>query len=293
MTLTSKIKNTLPQSRSPWLSALLRFVRNPLGIIPALMLLVIIVLCLLAPVIAPYDYLALDLKNVAAPPGGDHLLGTDTLGRDTFSRLLVGGRTTIGITFCALGISAVLGAVFGVAAGYLGGRADVFIMRITEALASVPTVLLAVVVETALGWGEGNYMYAIGLAFAPPVVRITRACVMNIMTSEYIEAARALGVGGFGIIFRHVLHNIASPLLVHLSSTAADCLLMCTILGYIGLGITVPEPEWGLMVNMGYSYLRTAAHVGLIPCAVVVICALCLNLVGNCIRDALDDKGGR
>lgn len=281
-------------TRSPgiWKSAARRFCRSPLPVAGLVLLLAVILLCALAPFISQYDYLAIDLSNTCAGPDAEHLLGTDTLGRDMLSRMLYGGRTTLRITFTALALSAVAGTVIGLFAGFFGGTVDLVIMRLTEALASVPTVLLAIVVECAIGWGHGYYMYAIAIAFIPPVVRLLRTLTMNIMGSEYIEAARALGVGSAGIIFRHVLHNVASPLIVHLSASAAEILLTCTVLSYIGLGVTPPEPEWGIMVNIGYSYLFTAPHVCLIPCLAVIVCALCMNLVGIGLRDALD-TGGR
>lgn len=270
-------------------AALRRFFGNPTAAASLVILTVVIVMCLLAPVLATHDQFSIDLHNTCAPPSREHILGTDLLGRDLFSRMLYGGRTTLRITFCSLILAAAAGTVLGLISGYFGGKADMLIMRLADALASIPSVLLAIVVECALGWGEGNYMYAMALSFTAPIIRLLRTSVMNIMGSEYIEAARALGVGNFVIIRRHVLRNVVSPLLIHLSGTAAEALIMCTVLGYIGLGLMPPQPEWGLMVNIGYSWLYTAPHVALIPCFAVIICALCMNLIGNGLRDALDN----
>lgn len=277
------------RSTGPWRTAARRFCGNPTAAAALVILTVIIVMCLLSPVLTTYDQFDIDLHNTCAPPSREHILGTDILGRDLFSRMLFGGRTTLRITICSLILAAAAGTVLGLVSGYFGGKADMLIMRLADALASIPAVLLAIVVECALGWGRGNYMYAMALSFTPPITRLLRTSVMNIMGSEYIEAARALGVGSFGIIRRHILRNVISPLLIHLSGTAAEALLMCTVLGYISLGVTPPQPEWGLMVNIGYSRLYTSPHVALIPCFAVIICALCMNLIGNGLRDAFDN----
>ncbi len=281
------------RSRGPWKTAAKRFCSSPLSVAALAVLVIIIIMCLLAPVIATHNYLEIDLHNICDTPSTAHILGTDTLGRDLFSRMLYGGRNTLHITFCSLLLATAAGTLLGLAAGYYGGITDTLIMRVADGLASIPTILLAIVVECALGWGTGNYMYAMALAFTPPITRLLRTTVMSIMGSEYIEAARALGVSSFGIIMRHVLRNAASPLLIHISGTAAEALLMCTVIGYIGLGIKIPEPEWGLMVNIGYSRLHTSPHVALIPCFAVIICALCMNLIGNGLRDAFDSRSSQ
>lgn len=163
-------------------------------------------------------------------------------------------------------------------------------MRLVDAVSAVPTVLLVVVVECGFNGGKGNYMYAMAISFLPPFTKVIRAAVMNIMESEYIEAARALGVGRVRIILKHVLHNITSPLIIQLSNTAADAFLTCTIMGYIGFSFTPPTPEWGMMVATGLKYIRTRPLTGLLPSLVIVVCAMALNLIGNGLRDAFDTR---
>lgn len=265
-----------------------RFLANKLSLISALVLCCIIVLCMLAPVIAPYDHNEIHMDNRNQPSSPEHLLGTDNLGRDTFSRMLFGGRNTIQIAFMALLVGAAGGTVIGVISGFCGGYVDGVIMRIIDGVSAIPTVLLVIAMEYALGWGQGKYMYAIGIALLPPFTKVIRSSVLRIMGSEYIEAARALGVSSFTIVTRHVLRNIATPLLIQLSSAAAEAFIMCTIIGYIGIGITPPEPEWGALAS-GYSAGRSSSSgpAGL-ACLAIVLCALALNLLGNGLRDAFD-----
>ena len=146
--------------------------------------------------------------------------------------------------------------------------------------------------DTALGFGVGNYKYAIALSLIPPFVRLLRPMVISILSSEYVEAARALGVGKIEIIARHVIPNITAPVLIHFSNTAAEALLTCTILSYVGIGVNPPMPEWGELVAYGYNYIRSQSNVSLIPCFVVAITALAMNLLGNGLRDALDPDAG-
>lgn len=265
-----------------------RFLSNKLAVVSLLLLSIIVIVCLLAPVLSPYDHNEIHMDNRNQSFSREHLLGTDNLGRDIFSRMLFGGRNTLRIAFTALLVGATGGTVIGVISGFCGGYVDGVIMRIIDGISAIPTVLLVIAVEYALGWGQGKYMYAIGIALLPPFTKVIRASVLRIMSSEYIEAARALGVNSFTIVIRHVLRNIATPLLIQLSSAAAEAFIMCTIIGYIGIGITPPEPEWGSLAS-GYSAGRSSSSgpAGM-ACLAIVLCALALNLLGNGLRDAFD-----
>ena len=216
-------------SDGPWKQAGRRFAKNKLALACVFLLAGIVLLCILAPYIAPYDYAKISLAEAKCPPSAAHLFGTDGLGRDILSRLLYGGRITFRISIGAVVLS-LLGLFFGLAAGYCGGWVDQIIARATDALASIPTFLLVILFECMMGWGKGNYMYAMALAFMPPLVRLSRGLVLNIMGSEYIEASRALGVSGIKIVSHHVLRNIAAPVVVHVSSSLAESLLTCTVM---------------------------------------------------------------
>ena len=275
-----------------WRESLERFVHNPVAVVSLVLLVIIIAACIAAPLLSPYSYSEMDIAGRYAPLSWEHPFGTDGLGRDLFSRVLYGGRVTFNITFTALLTAALAGTFLGIAAGVFGGAFDSIVLRIMDGLSAIPTLFLAVMVETALGFGVGNYKYAIALSLIPPFVRLLRPMVISILSSEYVEAARALGVGKTEIILRHVIPNITAPILIHFSNTAAEALLTCTILGYVGIGVNPPMPEWGELVAYGYNYIRSQANVSLIPCFVVAITALAMNLLGNGLRDALDPDAG-
>lgn len=273
---------------SPWHAGFRKFVRNVPAVIGTAVFLAIALSCLLAPVITDNSYITVDTVGSFSGFSREHPLGTDALGRDLLTRLLYGGRVTLGISFTALLLGALAGTVTGIISGYYGGRLDALLIRVVEALSAVPAILLVVAVECTLGWGEGNYRYAIALSLIPPFAKVIRASVMTIVGNEYIEAARALGLGDIRIIFHHILRNIAAPFLVQISSTAAETLLTCTIVGYLGFGVNPPTPEWGGMVAMSYNLIRSKPTVGLLPCIIIVLCSISLNLMGNGLRDAFD-----
>lgn len=274
-----------------WGDALRRFGRNRIAVICLTIFLIICISCALAPYLTKYDYAHIDTKNNLATPSLTHLLGTDNLGRDFFARMLYGGRMTLRITFTSTVIALVIGSVIGLAAGYFGGRTDFIVSPVLDILAAIPVILLALVFEAMLGWGNGNFMYAIAIAAIPQFARLVRVSAIDIMGSEYIEASRALGVGHLGVIFRHVGHNVAPALIVRLTTALAEAMLTCTILGYLSIGINPPTPEWGNIVFQSKNYIRLAPHFMIVPCAVISVCIISINLFGDGLRDALDPRG--
>jgi peptide/nickel transport system permease protein len=234
------------------------------------------------------DSSSMDVSRAMSPPSRENPFGTDYIGRDLLSRVLYGGRNTLYIAFSATLMAAAVGSLIGIVSGYYGGNIDFYVMRLMDILSSVPSFLLAIIVEVALGWGEGNFRYALAIAAVPSFARLLRPSVMGIMSSQYIEASRALGAGTAGIIYRHVVHNIAAPLLIQFTSSVANTILTCTILGYLGIGISPPTPEWGSLVYYGTAYLRNAPHIALFPSMAVTLTVLSLNILGNGLRDALD-----
>ena len=284
----SSDKADLQLSPGLWKESLRVLLKNPLAVISFIVFITICVMCIAAPLITDWDYTTMSMDRIHEGPSAEHPLGTDMLGRDMLSRMLYGGRATLRISFTAIFYSVVIGGVIGIVSGFIGGTVDMIIMRIIDAIAAIPTIILAIVVEYTLGFGVGNFMYAMAIALVPPFVRLLRTSVMSIMSSEYIEAARALGVSKFHIIVSHVIPNVAAPVLIYISNTAAEAILMCTIIGYIGIGLAPPEPEWGSMVSYGYNALRAYPHIALIPCFAVMLCVISLNFLGNGLRDALD-----
>ena len=270
---------------SPLRRAVRRFCRNRAAMICLILFLLILTACLAAPLVTSRDPEAMDLSIVKEPPSWEHPLGTDILGRDLFARMLYGGRLTFGICFTAIGLS-LFGLVLGVLAGYYGGKVDMIISRVNDALASIPIFLLAVFIEMCLPSGQGNYKYAIALALMPPLVRLSRTLVMEVLDSEYIEAARALGVKNTRIAAGHVLRNISGPLIVQVTSNLSEAILTCTIMGYLGLGVRMPKVEWGTIVKEGLQSILSAPLQIVMPCLVVFVCVLSINIVGSGLRDA-------
>ena len=281
-----------PHRTGFWRSAAQRFLHDWPAMFGLILLLIIMAACLAAPLLTDQDPAKIDVSSRYLAPSAEHILGTDRMGRDMFSRLLYGGRETLKITFSAMLLALIAGGAIGIAAGVFGGTADLLILRVIDALAAIPMLLLSIVIEFLFGFGLGYFRYAVALSLVPPLVRLLRPLVRGVMQSEYAEAARALGVKRPEMVVRHVLPNVAAPVLIYASNTAAEAMLACTIMGYIGLGINPPLPEWGQMVAQGYLTLTTSPHVILVPCIAVMLCVLSFNLVGNGLRDALRaDRG--
>lgn len=264
-----------------------RFLHDKIAVVSAVLLILIIAACVFAPYLTKYDYSESDKSGLLLPPCKEHILGTDKLGRDMVSRILYGGRNTLKITATAVLIS-LIGVIPGMLAGFFGGKTDALISRIDDVLTAVPTLLLVVLAECLFGWGSGNYKYAIGVALLPPVVKLTRSLVQNIVSGEYITAAKVLGVPNIVILFRHVLRNILPSLIVFLFHTAADALMLCTVMGYLGIGIQPPKPEWGTLVHTGYGSIMSQPLQVFFPCVPIVVSILALNTIGNAVRDSVD-----
>jgi len=244
----------------------------------------------MAPYLTPWDYRELNINNRMAKPSITHILGTDNLGRDTFARLLYGGRVTLRIAFVTASLAALSGSAIGLVMGYFRGLADLVIFPALNVLASIPIILMAVLFEAIFGWGRGHFIYAMIIAAIPQFAWLVRASSMEIVERKYIEASRALGVSHMGIIFRHVLPNVAPLLLVRYTGGLAEALLTCTIMGFFSIGINPPTPEWGALVFNASGYLRSKPHLLIIPCAVITICVISINLFGDGLRDALDPR---
>lgn len=251
---------------------------------------IIVISCLLAPVLTTYEYTDINKNITFLMPCREHLLGTDGFGRDTLTRLLYGGRYTLRITLAAVAISA-LGIIPGILAGFFGGWIDMIISRVDDMLTAIPAFLLAIFCEGLFGFGSGSFRYALGVALMPQVMKMTRNLVQDISTKDYIEAARLLGTPTIVIMFTHVLRNILPSLLVFLFKVASDALLLCTIMGYLGIGLNPPEPEWGNLVHSGFSYIISHPLQVAIPCIPIILTILSLNIFGNAFRDTLSQGG--
>lgn len=267
--------------------------KHPLIFVSGGLFLLIVSACLLAPFITPYPINEFDLTQTLLPPSSAHLMGTDFFGRDIFTRFLYGGRVTLRITLVGSVIS-LFSIPLGLISGYFRGVADMILSRIFDAFSVLPPLLLIVFAETLFGYGEGYYQYALGIAFMPPLFRLTRTLTTSISGREFIEAARSLGASHLRILRRHILPNILPELLTQIIGTFSDILLYCTLLGYLNIGVKSPTPEWGAIIHDMFAYIYQRPLIVLFTSLVLSLCILSINLFGRGLRDmiAQDLKNG-
>ena len=265
---------------------------NILFVLGCLLFSLIVVLALAAPLLAPYDPAKINFGDKLVSPGLTHLMGTDELGRDIFSRVIHGARTSLVIGITVLALSVTIGTPIGLVSGYFGGRIDTVMMRISDIFLAFPPLLLPIAITAALGAGLFNAMMALAISWFPWYARIMRSSVIAIRKELYIDAARAMGVGHARIMLRHALPNASTPVIVQASMDFGYTILAAASLSFIGIGARPPTIEWGLMVALSRSkfldYWWTAAFPGL----AIFITVLAVNLLGDGVRDLLDPKHG-
>lgn len=238
----------------------------------------------------PFDPIAFDLSQALDPPTWSHPLGTDELGRDLLTRIVYGARTSLGIAFGSVCLAATLGGVFGVLAGYVGGRVDALVMQAVNVALSFPAVLLALLLVTLVGQGVANLMVAIGLQAVPGYVRLVRGMVLSVRAHEYVEAARAVGCAPLRIATRYVVPNVLWPVAIQSTFLMAAAVQLTSGLSFLGIGVPPPTPEWGAILAGGRNYMSLAPHITLAPGLVLLVVLLALNLLGDTLRDALDPR---
>lgn len=231
-----------------------------------------------------------DLSLRLAKPSMKHIFGCDEFGRDLFLRILWGTKYSLFIGVGAIILSLLIGAPFGMAAGYYGRRTDNWIMRVMDVLLAVPYMLLAMAIVAALGTSTINLLIALAVPGIARYARIARAAVMTVRDNEYIEAARAVGAGDFTILTRYILPNSLAPIMVQVSLGIGDSILAVAGLSYIGLGVQPPQPEWGAILTTAKIYMRDAWHISVFPGAFLVMAVIAFNLLGDGLRDAMDPK---
>ena len=267
-----------------------RFRRNKQAMVGMCMLLLMIFSAIFASVISPYDPLQQDIINRLQPPSAAHFFGTDELGRDIFSRILYGSRISLTVGLIAVSISSVVGCALGAIAGYYGGVLDNVIMRCTDVLMAIPSILLNISIVAALGTGLQNVMIAIGISSVPAYCRIMRASLLSLKDQEFVDASRAAGASDPYIILNHILPNSLAPLFVQATLKIGGAILSCASMSFIGLGIVPPTPEWGAMLSTGRDFLRDAPHLTAFPGMAIMFAVFAMNLMGDGLRDALDPK---
>ena len=252
----------------------------------------LVLIALLAPLIVPFphDTAETHIENRFLPPSSQHFFGTDELGRDVFSRVLYGSRLSLQVGAIAIGLALTIGVPLGVVAGYSGGMLDEVIMRITDVFLSFPPLLLAMAISSLLGPNLTNAMIAIAIAWWPWYTRLLRSEAISIRERDFVQAARAMGASQGKIIFKHVLSNCLTPIVIQASMDFGSIMLTSAALSFLGLGAQPPTPEWGLMVSTGRTYFLTNWWIVTFPGLAIFIAVLSFNLVGDGLREILDPK---
>lgn len=269
-----------------------RFLQNKLAVIGGIFTILLILMAIFAPVVAPYDPTKQDYAQFLMNPSVSNLFGTDELGRDVLSRVIYGARVSLQAGIISVGIALLLGVPIGLFSGYYRGVLDeMIVMRFTDALLAFPPLVLALSMAAVLGAGLENAMLAIGIVFTPNFIRLIRAEVLSQREREYVVAAQASGIKDSKIIFLHILPNCLPPILVQATLAVAGAIIAEASLSYLGLGTQPPDPSWGSMLSMGQGYLSDAPWIALYPGLFIFITVLSINLFGDGLRDALDPKG--
>ncbi len=263
--------------------------KQPIGALGILIILLVVLTAIFAQQVAPFDPTSQQFKRLVAP-NPVNWLGTDDLGRDVFSRIVHGSRTSLVVGIIAVTLALTLGVTTGVLAGYLGGRFDNVSMRVVDLLFAFPGLVLAIVIAGLLGPSIQNAMIAIGIIYAPTYARVARSSVLQVNNELYLEAARLTGGGHFHIIRKHVGPNILAPLVVLTTLSMSTAILTEAALSFLGLGTQPPYPSWGKMLSEGRTYMELAPWVTIFPGLAIVIAVLGFNLLGDGLRDALDPR---
>jgi peptide/nickel transport system permease protein len=263
---------------------------DPLAMVGAVVLVVLVVLGLFGPWIAPSGDNDVDIQQMLHAPTWAHPFGTDELGRDVLSRVIIAARVSLEVGLVSVGLALLAGVAIGVTAGYYGGWTDNVLMRCMDVLFAFPVLLLAVAIVAVLGPGLGTAMVAIGVVYAPIFARVTRASVLSVREQVYVRAAVATGASDLRIMRRHVLPNIAAPLIVQTSLSLAFAILSEAALSFLGLGVQPPAPSWGRMLYDGRGFVTDAWWLGVFPGAAIFLTVLAFNLVGDALRDVLDPR---
>lgn len=293
--MTDIVNAPKPASRrlpavAPLLNVLRFLLRSPTSAFGLAVITLLVLLAIFAPLLATHDPYVQNLNNVLRPPGGNHLFGTDELGRDIFSRLLHGTRITLNIIFLVTITVGPIGLAVGTIAGYLGGIFDTILMRITDIFLSFPGLILALAFVAALGPSLNNAIIAIALTSWPPIARLARAETLTFRSSDYIAAARLQGASPFRIIMHSIVPMCLPSVMIRLTLNMATVILTAAGLGFLGLGAQPPMPEWGAMIATGRRYMLDSWWLVTFPGVSILLVSLAFNLLGDGLRDALDPK---
>lgn len=275
---------------SQWRDVWIRLRRNKLAMVGMVIALLLALMAIFAPVIAPYGYQVQDIANRLQLPSRAHLMGTDNMGRDILSRVIYGGRISLLVSLLAVVVSLVVGGLLGAVSGYMGGKVDSIIMRLMDILMAIPGILLAVCISAALGGGVWQTALAIAVAGIAGVCRLVRGQTLTLRNQEYIEAARASGSGTLRILLSNIIPNCLAPIIVNTTMSIGGNIMMISALSFVGLGVQPPIPEWGAILNSGREYVSTFWPLITFPGIAIALTMFGFNVFGDGLRDALDPK---
>ena len=283
-------KRKKPVKSTPGYEAWKRFKRNPTALIGLAVVVLLILVAIFAPLIAPYDYQIQDYLAMMQSPSKAHLFGTDQFGRDIFSRCIYGTRYSLLIAlFCTIA-AFFSGGLLGIIAGYFGGKVDTVIMRVMDIFQAIPMIMMAMCIVAVLGNGIPQLVAAIMFASMPTMARNNRAAILRVRGNDYIEASEAIGVGQVKMIIKHMIPNAGGVMIIYFVGFLAVSIMMMSSMSYIGVGLAAPTPEWGLILNDGKSYITQAPYMMLFPALMIMITCFAFNLMGDGLRDAFDPK---
>lgn len=265
-----------------------RMLRHPSATLGLIVLSFVVIVAIIGLFWTPYDPYAVAPRQKFLPPDAVHLMGTDQYGRDILSRIMYGGHLTLLTGFLSIAMALSIGITFGVVGGWVGGRTDLTIVAVMDILLAFPAVLLALGIVAVLGGSVTNVIVAVGIATIPVFNRVARAAVLSVTARPYVRAAVAMGCSDRQIIVRHVLPNVAGPLVVLTAITIAGAILIGSALSFLGLGAPPPEPEWGVMLNDARAYMQLGWWLTVMPGVAIALTVLALNLLGDGLRDLLD-----
>ncbi|HWD35170.1 MAG TPA: ABC transporter permease [Casimicrobiaceae bacterium] len=283
-------RDAAKEARAGRTPALVRLLHRPAAAFGLVVIALFVAMAIAAPLVAPYDPIGTSFSTVRKAPSAAHWFGTDEIGRDVLSRVIFGARASLAAGVVSVLISLAIGVPVGLLAGYAGGRTDMLISRITDALLACPFLILAIALAAFLGPSLTNAMIAIGISATPVFIRLTRGTTLAAKAEDYVLAARAIGNAPWRIAFRHVLPNIVPPLLVQATLAIAAAVIAEASLSFLGLGQQPPEPSWGSMLNTAKNYIDNAPWMAVWPGLSIFLLVLSFNLVGDGLRDALDPR---
>ena len=275
---------------SQWKDVWIRLRRNKLAMVGMVIAVLLALMAIFAPVIAPYDYQVQSIAERLQMPSAQHLMGTDKMGRDILSRLIYGGRISLLVSLLAVIVSLVIGGLLGAVSGYMGGKVDSVIMRLMDILMAIPGILMAVCISAAMGGGVWQTALAIAVAGIAGVCRLVRGQTLTLRNQEYIEAARASGSGTLRILLSNIIPNCLAPIIVNTTMSIGGNIMMISALSFVGLGVQPPIPEWGAILNSGREYVSTFWPLITFPGIAIALTMFGFNVFGDGLRDALDPK---